>query len=75
MFSECIVNVHRGAALVTRAAEDYYQVLGVGKEADKKEIKSAYRQKVGSCNAASGILADQSTIQCTHMALHLVVLR
>lgn len=39
----------RGASLVTRAAEDYYQILGVDKGADKKAIKSAYRQKVGIC--------------------------
>ena len=32
---------------MTRAAQDYYEVLGVSKEADKKAIKSAYRQKVG----------------------------
>ena len=31
--------------MVVRAAEDYYDILGVGKSADKKEIKSAYRQK------------------------------
>ena len=31
--------------MVVCAAEDYYDVLGVGKSADKKEIKSAYRQK------------------------------
>ena len=32
--------------MVVRAAEDYYDTLGVSKTADKKEIKSAYRQKV-----------------------------
>jgi DnaJ domain len=34
---------------VTRAAQDYYEVLGVSKDADKKAIKSAYRQKVNDC--------------------------
>jgi len=34
---------------VTRAADEYYQILGVEKGADKKAIKSAYRQKVTSC--------------------------
>lgn len=33
--------------MVTRAAQDYYEALGVSKDADKKAIKSAYRQKVG----------------------------
>jgi hypothetical protein len=32
--------------VVTRAAQDYYEALGVSKDADKKAIKSAYRQKV-----------------------------
>ena len=32
--------------MVVRAADDYYDILGVSKSADKKEIKSAYRQKV-----------------------------
>ncbi len=31
--------------MMVRAAEDYYDTLGVSKTADKKEIKSAYRQK------------------------------
>ena len=31
--------------MVVRVAEDYYDTLGVSKTADKKEIKSAYRQK------------------------------
>ena len=35
----------RGQALVVHAAEDYYTTLGVDKGADKKTIKSAYRQK------------------------------
>ncbi len=34
--------------MVVRAAEDYYDTLGVSKTADKKEIKSAYRQKARS---------------------------
>jgi molecular chaperone DnaJ len=28
-----------------RAAQDYYDVLGVSRTADKKQIKQAYRQK------------------------------
>ena len=35
----------RGLSLVVRAASDYYDLLGVSKSADKKEIKQAYRQK------------------------------
>ena len=38
--------LRRGGSLVVHAAEDYYQILGVEKGADKKAIKSAYRQKV-----------------------------
>ncbi|XP_042009519.1 chaperone protein dnaJ A7A, chloroplastic-like [Salvia splendens] len=34
----------RGARLVVRAERDYYSVLGVSKNADKSEIKSAYRK-------------------------------
>lgn len=35
----------RGARLVVRAdSEDYYEVLGVARDADSKAIKSAYRQ-------------------------------
>lgn len=30
--------------MIVRAAGDYYQTLGVSKGADKKDIKSAYRQ-------------------------------
>ena len=33
----------RGASLVTRAAGDYYDTLGVSRDADKKTIKQAYR--------------------------------
>jgi DnaJ-class molecular chaperone len=29
--------------LAARAAADYYQVLGVGRDTDKKAIKAAYR--------------------------------
>lgn len=36
--------VGRGSALVCRAERDFYQILGVGRDADKKAIKSAYRQ-------------------------------
>ena len=35
----------RGYCVVVRAAADYYDVLGVARDADKKTIKSAYRQK------------------------------
>ncbi|KAK9829535.1 hypothetical protein WJX72_006369 [[Myrmecia] bisecta] len=35
----------RGAAQIVRAESDYYDILGVKKGADKKEIKTAYRQK------------------------------
>ena len=35
----------RGYSVVVRAAADYYEVLGVARDADKKAIKSAYRQK------------------------------
>lgn len=35
----------RGALAVVRADTDYYAELGVSQNADKKEIKSAYRQK------------------------------
>jgi len=34
----------RGASLVVRAESDYYKILGVDRGADKKTIKSAYRQ-------------------------------
>lgn len=34
----------RGASLVVRADADYYATLGVDRGADKKTIKSAYRQ-------------------------------
>lgn len=34
----------RGANLVVRAESDYYKILGVDRGADKKAIKSAYRQ-------------------------------
>ena len=37
--------IDRGSGLVVHAAEDYYTTLGVDKGADKKTIKSAYRQK------------------------------
>ncbi|KAL8097472.1 chaperone protein dnaJ A6, chloroplastic-like [Apium graveolens] len=35
---------HRGARLVVRANSDFYSVLGVSKNANKSEIKSAYRK-------------------------------
>eukprot|EP00884_Botryococcus_braunii_P017788 jgi/Botrbrau1/4693/Bobra.0218s0015.1 len=35
----------RGNYLVVRADSDYYEILGVPRDADKKAIKSAYRQK------------------------------
>lgn len=35
----------RGRSLVVHAAQDYYSVLGVEKNADKQAIKTAYRQK------------------------------
>eukprot|EP01024_Parvocaulis_polyphysoides_P042107 TRINITY_DN3858_c1_g2_i1.p1 TRINITY_DN3858_c1_g2~~TRINITY_DN3858_c1_g2_i1.p1 ORF type:complete len:421 (-),score=95.53 TRINITY_DN3858_c1_g2_i1:282-1544(-) len=35
----------RRIKLTTQAGKDYYNILGVGKNADKKDIKSAYRQK------------------------------
>jgi molecular chaperone DnaJ len=31
--------------VIVRAAGDYYDILGVSKTADKKQIKQAYRQK------------------------------
>jgi molecular chaperone DnaJ len=34
----------RGVALAARAARDFYQILGVPRDADKKAVKSAYRQ-------------------------------
>jgi len=34
----------RGASFVVRAARDYYEVLGVSRGADTKEMKRAYRQ-------------------------------
>lgn len=34
----------RGATLVVHAERDFYKILGVDKSADKKKIKSAYRQ-------------------------------
>lgn len=34
----------RGAGLVVRAERDFYQILGVSRDSDKKTIKSAYRQ-------------------------------
>ncbi|CAL8468943.1 g8484 [Coccomyxa elongata] len=37
--------MQRGSHLVVRADVDYYSVLGVDKNADKKAIKQAYRQK------------------------------
>ena len=35
----------RGQALVVHAEQDYYNVLGIDKSADKQAIKTAYRQK------------------------------
>lgn len=35
----------RAASMVVLADADYYAALGVSQNADKKEIKSAYRQK------------------------------
>ncbi|CAG9466534.1 unnamed protein product [Pedinophyceae sp. YPF-701] len=35
----------RGAALRVRAATDYYETLGVSRDATQKQIKTAYRQK------------------------------
>ena len=35
----------RGQALVVHAEQDYYNVLGIDKNADKQAIKTAYRQK------------------------------
>ncbi len=35
--------MQRGSHLVVRADVDYYSVLGVDKNADKKAIKQAYR--------------------------------
>lgn len=35
----------RGRTVIVRAARDYYDVLGVSRTADKKQIKQAYRQK------------------------------
>lgn len=34
----------RRAAIVTHASRDFYKILGVARDADKKTIKSAYRQ-------------------------------
>ena len=45
----------RGAALVTRAARDYYDVLGVSKAADGKELKRAYRAAVRPRHALPSI--------------------
>ena len=47
----------RGAALVTRAARDYYDVLGVSKAADGKELKRAYRAAVRPRHALSSFPA------------------
>lgn len=35
----------RGRSVVVQAAKDYYDVLGIPRNADKKQIKQAYRQK------------------------------
>ncbi len=45
--------------MVTRAGEDYYSVLGVDKGADKKSIKSAYRQKVPVASTAATLACSQ----------------
>ena len=47
--------------MVVRAAEDYYDTLGVSKTADKKEIKSAYRQKARSTRAC-GLAAEHFVV-------------
>ena len=36
--------LHGRSSVAVRAATDYYDVLGVKREADKKDIKTAYRQ-------------------------------
>ena len=46
--------------MVTRAAQDYYEALGVSKDADKKAIKSAYRQKVGGTPAMEQALCGKA---------------
>jgi DnaJ-domain-containing protein 1 len=35
----------RGRRVVVQAAQDFYNILGVDRNADKKQIKQAYRQK------------------------------
>nr|XP_016453038.1 PREDICTED: chaperone protein dnaJ A6, chloroplastic-like [Nicotiana tabacum] len=40
----------RGAHFIVRADRDYYDVLGVSRNASKSEIKSAYRKLARSCH-------------------------
>ncbi|XP_022744482.1 chaperone protein dnaJ A6, chloroplastic-like [Durio zibethinus] len=35
---------HLGRRLIVKAAQDYYSILGVSKNASKSDIKSAYRK-------------------------------
>jgi hypothetical protein len=42
--------------MIVRAASDYYSVLGVERNADKKQIKQAYRQKARKFHPVSATL-------------------
>lgn len=50
-------NRSRGRTVIVRAAKDYYDILGVSKTADKKQIKQAYRQKARKFHPVSDVRA------------------
>jgi molecular chaperone DnaJ len=42
--------------VIVRAETDYYDILGVARDADKKAIKQAYRQRARKFHPVSGTL-------------------
>lgn len=46
----------RGRSVIVRAAADFYDILGVPRSADKKQIKQAYRQKARKFHPVSEVM-------------------